>query len=235
MGMPTRKMRRPVQLPLALPPRPALGKADFLLAGCNELAVAWLDKYPDWPAPALVLHGPPGCGKSHLLAVWRAATGAVAVEARDLAGADVASLAQGGRVSLDGLEQLRDEEALFHLYNALKDAGGHLLIAAARAPARLALALPDLRSRLMAAPMVEVGAPDDELLGALMVKLFSDRQVQVSPDVVVYLTGRMERSFAMARSLVAALDRAALAERRPITVPLARQVLASFEAEGSKS
>ena len=43
--------------------RPALGREDFLVAPCNEAAVAWLDRWPDWPGPALVIHGPPGSGK----------------------------------------------------------------------------------------------------------------------------------------------------------------------------
>ena len=74
-------------------------------------------------------------------------------------------------------------------------------------------------------PAVAIGAPDDGLLGAVISKLFRDRQLQVGPEVVDYLLARMERSLGAAQSTVAALDRAALAGRRPITVALARAVL----------
>ena len=87
------------------------------------------------------------------------------------------------------------------------------------------MSLADLRSRLVAAPAVAIGAPDDGLVGALLIKLFADRQLRVGDGVVEYLLARMERSFEAARILVAALDDAALAGRRNITVPLARQVL----------
>ena len=91
--------------------------------------------------------------------------------------------------------------------------------------ARWSLSLADLRSRLVAAQAVAIGPPDDGLIAALLIKLFDDRQLRVSDGVVEFLLARMERSFEAARRLVTALDEAALANRRNITVPLARQVL----------
>jgi chromosomal replication initiation ATPase DnaA len=87
------------------------------------------------------------------------------------------------------------------------------------------LALPDLASRLRAAPAVAIGAPDDALLGALLVKLFGDRQLVVSGELIRYMLAHMERSFAAARALVAALDARSLAQQRAITIPLVRTVL----------
>jgi chromosomal replication initiation ATPase DnaA len=100
-----------------------------------------------------------------------------------------------------------------------------VLLLARDPPARWPLALPDLRSRLLALPTVAVGAPDDALLAAVLLKLLADRQAVVGGDVLSYLTARMERSFAAAGRLAEALDQAALAEKRPITPALARQVL----------
>ena len=100
-----------------------------------------------------------------------------------------------------------------------------LLLTAKAAPARWGVALPDLASRLKAAQSVALGAPDDALLQALVIKLFSDRQLRVAPEVITFLTSRMERSFAAVEQLIAALDREALEKKRDITVPFARQVL----------
>ncbi len=218
------------QLTLDLGHRPALGMDDFLVTPCNREAVAWIDRWPDWPGPALAIHGPPGCGKTHLAHVFRARSAAklIAPEALGrtepdglLGEARVCMLDDAGRVAGGSVR----ERALLHLYNVVAERQGHLLLAARKPPGRWPVGLPDLRSRLAAMPAVSVGAPDDELIGALLVKLFADRQLRVGQDVVAFLLTRMERSFDAARRMVAAIDETALAERRNITVPLVRDVL----------
>ena len=217
-------MTGPSQLTLGLPHRPALGRDDFLVAGSNADAVVWLDRWPDWPATALALHGPAASGKTHLAQVWRRRSGAVEALGRF----DPPALAAAGAVvlDLDAAPGPAEERPLLHLYNLLAERRGHLLLVGREPPARWPVQLPDLSSRLSTAPAVALLPPDDELRAAVMVKLFADRQLRVDADVVGYLVQRLDRSFAAIGAAVAVLDEAALAERRPITVPLARAVLA---------
>ncbi|MBM3538950.1 MAG: DNA replication protein [Alphaproteobacteria bacterium] len=212
-------------MPLDLGHRPALGREDFLVAASNREAVAFLDLWPEWPARALFLHGPEACGKTHLAQVWRVRSGAVEIGRDDLS-RDALSLLGGARHAVvEGLGPGINERGLLHLYNFATSEGGTLLLTAGLPPSRWEVGLPDLRSRLLALPAVAVGAPDDALIEAVMVKQFADRQVRVAPDVVTFLVPRLERSLATVRTVVAALDAAALAERRAITIPLAGQVL----------
>ena len=214
------------QLILDFTHRPALGKADFLVSDCNRTAVAWVDRWPDWPAPALAVYGPRASGKTHLAHVWAARSGAVVVRGQDIenrAAPDI--LDDAPSCVLDHADDIFDEEALLHLYNHVAETGGSLLLIARLPPAKWKIDLPDLSSRVGAAPAVGIRPPDDELLGALLVKHFHDRQLKVADDVLVYLLPRMERSFAAAGTLVGALDRLGLAEGRAVTVPLARAVL----------
>ncbi|HTZ78709.1 MAG TPA: DnaA/Hda family protein [Stellaceae bacterium] len=213
------------QFVLDLGHRPALGEADFLVAPCNQQAIQWLDRWPRWPAPALTVHGPAGCGKTHLARVFAARSGAPVIAAASLATATVpAQLGTAEAAVVDDAEQAA-AEALLHLHNLLAERRGHLLVTAQTPPARWPGLLPDLRSRLVAAPAVAVEAPDEPLLAALLVKLFADRQVTVGEEVVLFLARQIERSFAAARQAVAELDAAALREKRGITIPLARAVL----------
>ena len=208
--------------------RPALGREDFLVAPCNEAVVSWLDRWPDWPGPALVVHGPPGSGKSHLAEVWCRRSGAEIVPAARLSAVgpdDGSALA----LVIDGLDGPIDERSLLHIYNAIAERGGHLLFTSQTPPARWPLALPDLASRLRLAPAAALGLPGDALLGALMLKLFADRQITVAPEVPAYVVPRIERTFEAVARLVERLDRAALAEGRAVTVPLVRTVLALGE------
>jgi chromosomal replication initiation ATPase DnaA len=198
------------QLTLDLGYRPALGRGDFIVAPSNADAVAWVDRWPDWPDlgtgfRALALHGPAGAGKSHLGAVWRA---------RVPAG-----------VLIDDAAAPADERGLLHRLNALKESGGHLLLVGETPPARWPVRLPDLASRLKAIPAVALGAPDDALLRALYGKLFAERQLAVPDELIDWLIVHLDRSGAAALATVSRLDQAALEQRRPITIALARSLL----------
>ena len=219
------------QLPLDLGHRASFSGEDFLVAPCNQRAVAWLDRWPDWPAAGLAVHGPAGCGKTHLAHVFQARAGARLLSVSDLADAPAPQLLAGaGAAILDGGPP-QDEDALLHLYNYLVENRGHLLIVAEQPPARWNLKLRDLASRLAALPAVGIDPPDDQLIEAVLVKLFADRQLVVAPDVITYLTKRVERSFETLRRLVGFLDRESLARRRPVTLPLAREIVARETAE----
>jgi len=215
------------QLAIDLPHRPALGRADFLVSECNAAALGWVERWPQWPAPVLVLHGPAGSGKSHLAGLWRERSGGVAVAGEALSRADPNELASRRAVALDDAARA-PERSLLHLYNCCTEAGASLLVVARETPASWPIALPDLASRLRAAPAVAIAAPDDRLLAAVLVKLFADRQVRVAPGVIRFLLRRMDRSFAAAGALAERLDRLALGAGRPITVALARRALAEF-------
>jgi chromosomal replication initiation ATPase DnaA len=117
------------------------------------------------------------------------------------------------------------ENELFHLLNLVRESDTYLVVTARRWPDSWGLATRDLLSRLRLAPAIEIGEPDDALVRAVLVKLFVDRQLVVDTSVVEYLALRIERSLDAARAVVEELDREALALRRPITRPVAADVL----------
>ena len=131
---------------------------------------------------------------------------------------------------LDKKINTANEEKVFSLMNQVIHGGGFLLLTAAAPPSGGSLwqevKLADLRSRLSAAPLLGLSLPDESLIGAVMIKMFADRQLDVGESVIAWLLARMERSFAQAFELVEELDRQALSRGRPITIALAREVLA---------
>ncbi len=216
------------QLGLNLPGIPALGREDFLVAPSNAQAVALIDACPDWQAGKLVLTGPQGSGKTHLAQVWAARSAATLLSAREVAAADIPTLA-AGPVAVEDVPEIAGDEsaetALFHLHNLALAGRQTLLFTGAPPLAAWPLILPDLKSRLQGAASAELAPPDDTLLAAVLAKLFADRQISPPASVIAYLVPRMHRSFAAAHSIVEELDRASLGRRKPITRHLARTVL----------
>jgi len=214
------------QLPLDLPVVERRGREDWIVSDANRAVTELVDRWPDWPSDVVLVVGPVGSGKSHLAQLLAERSGAVVVAAADLARLDPLALAACPAVVVEDADGTVDETALFHLLNATRQAGSSLMITTPRPLADWGLALPDLVSRLRAATPVALAEPDDALLEALIAKLFADRQTVVDPAVVAYLARRMERSFAVARELVAALDREALAMKGPVGRAVAARVLA---------
>jgi len=206
------------QLLLDLPLRPALGREDFFVTTANHQAVNAIDKWPDWPNPVLVLSGPSGSGKSHLGQVWRMATGADKITPQQLKIDDLPTLMQKGSLLVEDLpDQKLDETALFHLINMAREQKGFLLLTSQQPAAGWDIKLPDLASRLAAAGSARLNEPDDDLLRAIIIKQFSDRQLSVSEDTVSFMLARMERSAQAACELVEKIDKLAMQQKANIT------------------
>lgn len=220
------------QMPLDLPLRPPdVAREAFMVSDSNRIALDAMAR-DDWPQRRVLLTGPSGSGKSHLAAIWAARQDAVVSSAEGLSDALVAKLAEAPALVVEDVHTLvappvrmREETALFHLLNFTAAEGIPLLMTGRGKPARWRLTTPDLASRLQATAHVEINEPDDALLSSILSKMFADRQMRVGDAVISYLCLRIERTFAAAEDVVDRLDRNALIRKRPITVPLAREVL----------
>ncbi len=219
----------PRQLVLDLPHRSALEAEDFFVSQSNSAAVQLVDQWPEWPHWAAVVVGPVGAGKSHLANVWRHRSNAMTVAASELSESIVGAFETQGALCVEDLDHgIADQTALFHLLNMAREHKLSILLTTRAAPGEMDIALPDLRSRLRALPVVEIAPPDEGLLKAVLVKLFADRQLSVEPQLIDYIAVRMERSMDGAACVVAEIDRLSLAMRRRVTRPVAQAALAGL-------
>jgi chromosomal replication initiation ATPase DnaA len=213
------------QLALPLAPEPDYGAA-FIEAPGNADALRWLAPGVHWPLGRLAVWGPEGCGKTHLLHLWAARNGA-----QLLRGAGLRFLPRGAPLAIDDADAAPEHD-LLHTLNAAAEAGERVLLAARSPPARWAVALPDLASRLRATAAVEIRTADDALLRDLLRRLFAERHLAVSEELQDWLRLRLPRTQAAMREAAARIDRASLAARRPVSRPLVQEVLAGLAAEG---
>ncbi|MGC8534091.1 MAG: hypothetical protein ACP5QR_01015 [Rhizomicrobium sp.] len=217
------------QLPLPFVPDPRLTRAAFIEASGNVQAVRFIDRWPHWPAPVAALHGPPGSGKSHLTSAWIKAADGLVVAADTLAELAPAALKGRRALAVEDVDRaapsLARDGVLFALLEEAT-AGGALLLTGRSPPAQWPVALPDLASRFAAVLAFPLWEPDEALLRALAHKLFTDRQLRVPEVVVDRMLHFLERSPEAIRNFVELADRKALAEGRPITLGLIRELLA---------
>jgi len=179
---------------------------DFIVGDANRAAVKHLEHWSLWPVMTTVLTGPRKSGRSLLGRIFSAKT--------------------GGRF-IDNAEE-QDETRLFHAWNEASADRRPLLLAADLPPARWRIRLPDLRSRLLASPHVAISDPDMELMAGLVEKLLHARSLAAPAEVIRYVVPRIERSYVGVHRIVDALDEAALARRRPVSLKVAREALATL-------
>ena len=208
---------------------PSTRRDDFIVTSANSLAYRFLFGCADWPDGRLILVGEAKSGKSHLASVWSKERGADLLTAKALNAERTSKLLGGADLAIenaDAVAQDPDREvALFHLCNAAAAAGRMLLLTARTKPSAWGIQLNDLRSRMEGSRTAMLGPPDDDLLKALLVKLFSDRQIAVSARILKFVVPRMTRSYAAAFTLVDELDRLSLSAGRSVTMAMASMAL----------
>jgi chromosomal replication initiation ATPase DnaA len=221
----------PGQLAFPFGVEPALGHENFIVAPCNEQAVQFIRRWPDWPTMAAAIYGPPSCGKTHLAAIWRSMADAQGLSVRDLT-PDIVPAVASRALSAIVIEDVdRDEpredrdRALLML---LERPAGTLLLTGRAPPSDWPVAIRDLKSRFRSLVAFAMWAPDDKLLCALVTKHFADRQLEVTEGVVKRIVTHVERTPEAVAAFVARADRKALAEKRPVTD---RLVVELIEAE----
>lgn len=222
------------QLPLVFGPQNQYLKQDFMVCSCNHAALKAIELWPNWPFFSLLIFGPHGCGKTHLAHIFadhinlhlKKPIPIGFIQARDIKTNKVSYIhSQYPCLIVENVSAQVNEEALFHLFNIYQNEGGFILFTSLFPFARINFKLPDLKSRLNMVPRVPISEPDDEMLEALILKLFSDRGIMVSADVLNYIIQNMERSFSYALKLVDAADSLSLALKRAVTVPLIKEAM----------
>lgn len=176
--------------------------SSLIITPSNATAFAGLGSAANWPRHCAILFGPARSGKSLM--------------ARYFSG-------QGGTV-IDNAEA-NSAENLFNAWNRAQESVVPLLLISRWLPADWNIALPDLKSRLGSAMLLEIGAPDDEMVEQLLQKQLADRGAAITMDALSYVKRRIERSYAGIESFARAANAMALAENAPVNLTLVKKVL----------
>lgn len=239
------------QLTLNFQPHPSYNRDDFLISTCNQDAYRLVSEWPlkwghaPYPYTALI-HGPKSSGKTYVAKIWQAAS-----MAYDIKSAQNNEQTQNPRqnqnqqqksspktilsetlftenlsdISAFIIEDIEkwDEQILLHWFNKINESQKFLLLTSGQKYHKFTL--PDLSSRIYSLHRVEISAPDDDILKMLIFKIFSSKSIKIAPHIVDYLLLNLPRQFSEIISVIEQLDIAALAGKRPITIPFIKQIL----------
>ncbi len=200
------------QIALPLEPDRRSPTSHFIVGASNAQAVHQLAEWKRWPFGTAILVGPPRSGKSLLGQHFERRYGGIFIDDAD-------------RV---------DHTALFHHWNEARASMRPMIMASAQMPVDWVVTLPDLASRLASALLLEIRAPDDDML-AEMLRLYADgRGFALSEPVIAYSAPRIERDYAAAEAFVEALDRLALQRKTAPGIAMARELLAGCAPAASE-
>lgn len=222
------------QLPLDFPYQVDFNLENLIITQSNEAAYKLIETWPIWPNHIAMIVGPKGSGKTHFSTIWKNQANAQLIEDCDLKQA-ILEASKGYSILLENIDDfLLNETELFHLFNTIKEMQSFnpnisLLMTSKTSPMAWDLSLKDLISRIRLVTYAFLQQPDDKLLEAVLVKLFSDKQIFIKQDIIQYIVMRMERSLLMANILVNEADKLALSEKRKITKALMNQIFSSLE------
>ncbi|TKD51184.1 P-loop NTPase family protein [Sphingomonas baiyangensis] len=192
------------QLRLPLQRREGARRVEFIVGDANLRVVHALEHWGTWPVMAALLVGPRKSGRTLLARLFRKQT--------------------GGEI-IDDAERA-SETAIFHAWNLAQADRRPLLIVADVPPPDWRVALPDLRSRLAATPVLRIDEPDDALFAAILADQFDRRELDARADVLAWIARRSERNYLTLQRIVDAIEAQAYErDTRRISIPLARAAL----------
>tara|TARA_B100000686_G_scaffold348403_1_gene439366 strand:+ start:1036 stop:1695 length:660 start_codon:yes stop_codon:yes gene_type:complete len=213
------------QLILNLRTLPAMNRNDYFVNVTNSEAVEWIDMWPNWPYFGFIVYGSKSSGKSHLASVLKSISKGKMISAKNITKNNIEEFSNINCLIIENFEQLVFENAFFHLFNMCKENNNKIMLTSAVSPSKIEFKLPDLKSRILSLPSVELKFPDDELLKNIILKQFLDKGVKVEKEVIDFLLKRVDRSFDSIYNLVSKIDFASMEKSRKITIPFVKKFI----------
>ena len=209
-------------LPLEL--REARNRKDFVVGKSNQEAVKWIDKFPKWSGNGLIIVGPRASGKSHLTFVWQKKSHCDIVNYKEV-DSESKKLLNFKNLAIENIHKITNFKFLLHVFNIKKERKLNLLLTSRLSINKLSIALQDIRSRLIALPQANILLPTDDIIKGTLLKLFRDKGIFLSTDLVNYIFIRIERTHSSVTRFVNEVDKLSLREKKNITIPLIKKII----------
>ena len=213
------------QLLLELDYKTNFNEHDFYLSKSNSNAFNFINRWPDWEKKILNISGEKFSGKSHLANIFKLKSKAFLIKGNKIDNSIFKSLKLYESIIIDDFEECNEEEILYSIFNLIDQDSKYLLINSLKPINKIKYKLPDLASRSKNCLYAEIENPDDELLFAIILKNFSDRQIKIEKKIINFIISRVDRSYRKIDEFIYKIDELSLKKKKPINLKTIREIL----------
>ncbi len=198
---------------------------DFYLSKSNSNAFNLINRWPDWDKKILNISGEKFSGKSHLANIFKLKSKAFLIKGNEIDNSIFKSIKLYESIIIDDFEECNEEEILYSIFNLIDQDSKYLLINSLKPINEIKYRLPDLTSRLKNCLYVVIENPDDELLFAIILKNFSDRQIKIEKKIINFIISRIDRSYRKIDEFIYKIDELSLKKKKPINLKTIKEIL----------
>ncbi len=198
---------------------------DFYLSKSNSNAFNLINRWPDWDKKILNISGEKFSGKSHLANIFKFKSNAFLVKGNEIDNSIFKSFKLYESIIIDDFEECNQEEILYSIFNLIDQDSKYLLINSLKPINEIKYRLPDLTSRSKNCLYAVIENPDDELLFAIILKNFSDRQINIEKKIINFIISRIDRSYRKIDEFIYKIDELSLKKKKPINLKTIKEIL----------
>ena len=198
---------------------------DFFVSKCNYFAFSLIESWPKWEKNILNIYGEKFCGKSHLSEIFKRKNKAIIIKNDEINNNFFNKIRYYENIILDNLEFLSDEKTFYSIFNFVEQYNKYLIINSIDSINSIEFTLPDLKSRLKNCIFAKIDKPDDDMIFALVLKHFADRQIKIEKKIIEYITKRIERSYGKIFDFIYKVDQFSLINKKPIDYKSIKKIL----------
>lgn len=213
------------QLILKFPASNAYLQEDFYVSSSNKEAYDFVSKWPKWHKRIVNIFGPKRSGKTHIVSILKSKTSILETQASQLDNNIIFNYKTKEALIIENLSEKVSEELLFSIWNVALQDNKYLLITSYKPINSYNFILPDLKSRVNSCITLGIKLPGDDLIGVILAKNFSDKQIKVEKNQIDYIIKRIDRSYENISRFISVLDKYSLKKGNPINLKLIKEVL----------
>ena len=198
---------------------------DFYLSKSNSNAFNLINRWPDWDKKILNISGEKFSGKSHLANIFKLKSKAFLIKGNEIDNSIFKTIKLNESIIIDDFEECNKEEILYSIFNLIDQDSKYLLINSLKPINEIKYRLPDLTSRSKNCLYAVIENPDDELLFAIILKNFSDRQIKIEKKIINFIISRIDRSYRKIDEFIYKIDELSLKKKKPINLKTIKEIL----------